>query len=724
MTPQPQIVNRDCSPPLSFSTKEDLLSEPICLAAKSKATISNPDGSKPKGTNQIIKGISKMWKRMNFSIGSNLIWKIESAYGSAVSSYFKFLKWISLLNCVNAVIIILFIIVPQLIKEDPDDSSTDLICDASDPNDDLHLPWVPLVNASECCSIKYNNGNTGFDFETLNFGQSLSKFLQDLLQGTNWMEYSALFYGYYSGTHMFSLVGWSYNFGMAYIVVFLVVLLMNLIVVVISSTNHLRTKSRTWGTKSFRMSHLIFATWDHNLAQENAISTLKKHIKTRITGLIANLNEERAKKDMLCGKKVGLWAMRILINAVILAALGGTGYGIYQITGIEVPKWLLQQKCTDTDNAQASSFFCFFLNYVPSLLITVANIILPWAFGFLIQYERYSSKVELVVHLGRSVFLRMASLILAFLSIYFTVNCNNTYGCQNPDGSVDISDQPSSCPVEELPVELCSNINVPNSSCNKHLCWESYLGRQFYQLTLVDFLGQIVVFLVDLIRSLLFGNSKSNFFKFMGSVEFTISKHVLDIVYSQIICWLAMFYAPLITVVTVIKMMFLFFLRWLYVKFVCKPTLGKQSVVQPSSLFKVFLLLAFFLCAIALSVTINSIQPSLSCGPFRNIECSNPDGVCLIYDYVIESLSLKESWFYPVFLFFLRPSVLWFLVICFIVVLYFTCTYGQNKKQLSKVLFYELKRTNMSKPQPPSTTTNTEETRLLIGSDGRSGSMR
>eukprot|EP00094_Tigriopus_californicus_P007864 TCALIF_07570-PA protein Name:"Similar to Tmc7 Transmembrane channel-like protein 7 (Gallus gallus)" AED:0.19 eAED:0.19 QI:0/0/0/0.25/0.66/0.75/4/0/609 len=549
----------------------ELLSEPISLSEKQTANIIDPDGGKPKKQSPIIKGLSKVWNRLSFSIGSNLIWKIESTYGSAVSSYFKFLKWISWLNLVSFVIIFVLIIGPQFFKEDLEGSSSiELMCDVSDPNDGLHLPWVPLSNASECCNIQYNNGNTGFNFENLNFGESVSKFLQDLLQGTNWMEYSVLFYGYYSGTHTFPSGDWSYNFGLEYIVVFLIVLLINLIVVVASTTKYMRTKSRTWATKSYRMSHLIFATWDHNLAQESAIKTLKKHIQTNMTGLTENIKETTKKRELKLGGKVCLWATRVFINVVILGLLGGAGYGIYQFTGILVPQWLLEQNCSNVDNTHAPSFLCFVLNYVPSLTITVANIILPLIFAFVIKFEKYSSKMELVIHLARSIVLRMASLILAFLSIYFTVNCNYTYGCKNPDGSVDILTQSSEC---QMPVELCSNNNVPDTPCNKQLCWESYLGRQFYQLTVVDFLGQLVVFLVDLARAKLIGSKRKNkIFKFLGSIEFTISKHVLDIVYSQTICWLAMFYAPLITLVTVIKMMLLFLLRWLYVRFACRDT--------------------------------------------------------------------------------------------------------------------------------------------------------
>ena len=75
-------------------------------------------------------------------------------------------------------------------------------------------------------------------------------------------------------------------------------------------------------------------------------------------------------------------------------------------------------------------------------------------------------------------------------------------------------------------------------------------------------------------RSLIFGKMLENsenyktLHSFVGCIEFNISKHVLDIVYTQSICWLALFYAPLISVVTVVKCIFIYGLRLFYVLYV------------------------------------------------------------------------------------------------------------------------------------------------------------
>lgn len=73
--------------------------------------------------------------------------------------------------------------------------------------------------------------------------------------------------------------------------------------------------------------------------------------------------------------------------------------------------------------------------------------------------------------------------------------------------------------------------------------------------------------LVDFPRVRLLGGCTGNPFLSgtLGTITFDVTKHVLDIVYSQTICWLAMFYAPLIVVITLLKSFVIFYIRLFYV---------------------------------------------------------------------------------------------------------------------------------------------------------------
>merc|ERR1719270_1344754 len=129
----------------------------------------------------------------------------------------------------------------------------------------------------------------------------------------------------------------------------------------------------------------------------------------------------------------------------------------------------------------------------------------------------------------------------------------------------------------------CDNGNFDNATCLRRICWETSVGIEFYRLTVFDLFTQVMVIIfVDLIRVQCF-----------DKIEFSISKHTLDIVYSQTICWMGLFFAPLISAVTVLKLLVVFYLRIIYLKYLCKPSNSRYKASRTSSLLNYFLLFSF-----------------------------------------------------------------------------------------------------------------------------------
>lgn len=121
------------------------------------------------------------------------------------------------------------------------------------------------------------------------------------------------------------------------------------------------------------------------------------------------------------------------------------------------------------------------------------------------------------------------------------------------------------------------------------MCWETYVGQQLYKLTLLDLVVMIAfTFLVNLPRKCI-GHKVlrgGRIGSAIGDIEFVIPKHVLDIVYGQTLCWLGMFYSPLLPAVTCIKLgTFLIILSYL-----------------------IFLSLSLFLCLLEVQCQIILIQ--------------------------------------------------------------------------------------------------------------------
>ena len=112
------------------------------------------------------------------------------------------------------------------------------------------------------------------------------------------------------------------------------------------------------------------------------------------------------------------------------------------------------------------------------------------------------------------------------------------------------------------------SFNETETQCEEPLlCWESYVGQQLYKLTLLDLLIMIIsTFFVNFPRKMI-GHKLlrgSRLGTIVGEIEFEIPKHVLDIVYGQTLCWLGMFYSPLLPAVTCVKIgnFIVYFLFW------------------------------------------------------------------------------------------------------------------------------------------------------------------
>ena len=200
-------------------------------------------------------------------------------------------------------------------------------------------------------------------------------------------------------------------------------------------------------------------------------------------------------------------------------------------------------------------------------MVTSLNLFLPAIFMVLLQFEKYSTNNALFLHLVRCIFLRLASLLIALLSLLNAVECDYA---RLSDMSGDV-------------YQACSNTKLEitqlagNEKCHKPQCWETYVGQQFYKLTLIDVAVQILlVFILEVFRVKIIGFCwKSP----LTNAKFNISQTGLDVIYSQTICWLGLYFSPLIAAVTVIKTFILFYVRKFYVLKVCLV----QNITCPSN---------------------------------------------------------------------------------------------------------------------------------------------
>jgi hypothetical protein len=156
--------------------------------------------------------------------------------------------------------------------------------------------------------------------------------------------------------------------------------------------------------------------------------------------------------------------------------------------------------------------------------------------------------------------------------------------------------------------------------CSSPLCWETYVGKIMYKLLIVDVACKIVItVLISCPRSILIRHFKSNLFQVMCKQELNLAKHVLDVIYVQIIVWLGSFYATLLPALGLVSLVIMFYIK----RFSCIVNYSlAQKVYSPSrthTMIMSMLLVAYALCSAAWLAAMSRITPSRSCGPFKGL---------------------------------------------------------------------------------------------------------
>lgn len=194
----------------------------------------------------------------------------------------------------------------------------------------------------------------------------------------------------------------------------------------------------------------------------------------------------------------------------------------------------------------------------------------------------------------RTVLLRLASLLFLVLTLY---------------SSLRNAESESPCYSKALHVHA--------------MCWESYVGQQIFRLCIFDAAITVTMTVfVELPLALIFRRSvsPSSRLNFIAHPEFNLVANTLNLVYSQSICWLGMFYCPLLPLCTAIKCIIVFYTKYLSLAVYSSPPSRLYGASSSSSLFMNVLLVSFISCVLPVGYHVTSLRPSSSCGPFRGYQ--------------------------------------------------------------------------------------------------------
>lgn len=670
--------------------------------------------------------------------------KIEGNFGTGVVAYFVFLRWLMILNLLIFSIIFVFIILPQLVLIEPKDLPCDLsappimssrwVPDVNHTDSGYNETiWIYPNTSSQCCREAYIN--------EIRFNRSEFSILH-LVQGTGFMEKTLLFYGVYTNQiygydplsspavanvrteskplnsyrsvdnlmvdedvmnstdspqadlllgitdnsanvttwrEFFNQLDIYYDLPLAYIIVTIVCYLYTLVAIVKAVAHEFKDRLVEGEGQFYQYCNLIFGGWDFCIHNEKSAQIKHKALYNEIQSLMHLKRYEFERNNRTRDIMVKLYLIRLTVNFVVCAILVICGSVIYVLFNLSLgylePNFetitryrsfnVFMSKIKKFSTGEEEihvpegldvdkQFEILFYEFLPYVVIVLFNLLVPILFNYLIQFEQYSPLFIVKMNLFRTVGLRLSSLAVLISRFYYLISSRNDN----------------------------SHLECYNYKYGTPQCWESFVGQQFYKLFIVDFVTHIfVTFFINFPRAMIARHCNNAFARFI-EMDFELSKHVLDVVYSQTLCWLGTFYAPFLPAIAAFLIFFMFYIK----KFAClvnsKPSAILYRASRSNSLFMIILLMSFTIAIIPVVYAIAEIMPSKSCGPFR--------GLYSVWDRAIEAFMKLPEFLRNIVFFFGTSS---FAIPCFIVLilfLYYYYSVSAANKHMVQVLKNQL----------------------------------
>uniref|UniRef100_A0A3P9MTU8 Transmembrane channel-like protein n=1 Tax=Poecilia reticulata TaxID=8081 RepID=A0A3P9MTU8_POERE len=482
------------------------------------------------------------------------IHQIEGMFGTGILSYFSFLRFLVALNLIIFLVMFCFVMLPMIL----------------DPT-----PRNVIYNQHQG-NVCRTNPRT-----TRGILKNYHEHIVDLLSGDGILERTYLLYGFYTKDEIrFPQI--IYKLPLAYLLATLGYLLLSLLWIVKRSVAGFKRHLIKDEDRFQSFCNKIFAGWDFCTTSESAA---KQKRSSLLYELKTDLEDERIKQkmaDRTTQDKCRIYLLRVVLNMFVMGVLAACFYSIYVATAFS-------QKA-ENRSKKVNFVVDLIHEYLPSIVITVANFITPLLFSVIINYEDYSPAFEIRFTLMRCVFMRLTSIAVLLFSLWTRISECGSDPCSNP--------------------KVCQ-------------CWETRVGQEMYKLTVFDFIIILAVTIfVEFPRKMLVDFCDCPLAKMLGLQEFGIPQNVLEIVYGQTICWIGTFYCPMLPAICTIKYFCIFYVKKLSLIKNCRPSTRPFRASSSNFFFLGVLLIGLILACFPISISLAHIKSSQACGPFSNYNTS------------------------------------------------------------------------------------------------------
>uniref|UniRef100_A0A914GUK5 TMC domain-containing protein n=1 Tax=Globodera rostochiensis TaxID=31243 RepID=A0A914GUK5_GLORO len=284
--------------------------------------------------------------------------QIESNFGSVVSSYFIFLRWVLGMNITTSFMMMAFVVVPEWLSDSQNDPWRF--------NRTRHIKVIPpkvLAHADELNTV-------------LDFG--------------GYLQFSYLFYGFYSSETVLKGVIIPYNVPVAYFCVNLFLLVFCIFIILKKMTSNARKSKLSSGKQEqYVFTWKVVNGWDYNLGESETASSLAMANVIKLKEASTEYNK-KFKQKWTCQT----FFLRVFVNFVIMSLIGLSMLAIWMAAQITEKDTFIKQNAV-------------------SITVALITLLFPPVFELILKLEQYRPRTALRIHLFR--------VLIFYLINYFTL---------------------------------------------------------------------------------------------------------------------------------------------------------------------------------------------------------------------------------------------------------------------------------------------------------------